>query len=110
MDQTMFKTNMYLTHLKKFYQTTMDQNIHIYPLIKSKIQIIKDIIFGFNLIDIWTFFNLTLKRFTWHSNTKPTIFSRLDYFLTSEYPKNIVTSCKIKLGYKSDHSNVPRTK
>ena len=43
-------------------------------------------------------------KFTWHSNTKPIIFCRLDYFLISENLVNAIKSAKIKAGYKSDHS------
>ena len=45
-------------------------------------------------------------QYTWHSNTKLIIFSRLDYFLISDNLVNYTNSCKIKAGYKSDHSLV----
>ena len=45
-------------------------------------------------------------QFTWHSNTKPVIFSRLDYFLISNNLVNYIKSTKINAGYKSDHSIV----
>ena len=45
-------------------------------------------------------------QFTWHSNTKPVIFSILDYILISNNLVNFTSSTKIKAGYKSDHSIV----
>lgn len=45
-------------------------------------------------------------QFTWHSNTKPPIFSRLDYFLISDNLSNNTLSCTIRAGYKTDHSLV----
>ena len=67
---------------------------------------LNNLIFNNNLIDIWRENNPNLLQYTWHSNTKPVIFSRLDYFLISEYLKNTIPKCKIKPGYKSDHSAV----
>ena len=57
-----------------------------------------------NLVDIWRILNPEKLKFTWHSNTKPIIFCRLDYFLISENLVNAIKSAKIKAGYKSDHS------
>ena len=59
-----------------------------------------------NLKDVWKFLNHATKQYTWHLNSKPTIFCRLDYFLTSEFIDNVITDCKIKSGYKSDDSIV----
>ena len=47
-----------------------------------------------------------MRHYTWHSNTKPTIFCRLDYFLISSNLVNVITNCKITTGYRSDHSLV----
>ena len=56
------------------------------------------------LTDIWRLQHPDKKQFTWHSNNRPPIFSRLDYFLISN---NIVNNTKhtfIKTSYKTDHS------
>lgn len=59
-----------------------------------------------NLVDAWRKINPSKLQYTWHSNTKPCIFSRLDYFLISENLINLIHKCKIKPGYKTDHSVV----
>ncbi len=41
---------------------------------------INDIINGSELYDIYRLRHPNTKRFTWHSNHKPPIFCRLDYF------------------------------
>ena len=70
---------------------------------KSKL---KTIIKDQNLIDIWRQHHPTKRQYTWHSNTKPTIFCRLDYFLISNDLVNCITSTQIKNGFKTDHSIV----
>ena len=65
---------------------------------------IKSILDTNELTDIWRLQHQDKKSFTWHSNNKPPIFSRLDYFLISN---NIVNNTKhtfIKTSYKTDHS------
>ena len=44
------------------------------------------------------------KQYTWHSNTKPVIFCRVDYFLISENIINYTNKTQIKPGYNTDHS------
>jgi exonuclease III len=57
----------------------------------------------FNLIDIWRIQHPDKGKFTWHSNNKPPIFCRLDYFLISEHLQNCIEKSDIKASYKSDH-------
>lgn len=64
------------------------------------------IIEQFDLIDIWREKHPDLRQYTWHSSSKPPIFSRLDYFLISNNLFNVVVSCEHKISYKSDHSIV----
>ena len=80
-------------------------------------EIIKSIMNINDLTDIWRTKHPSKKMFTWHSNSKPTIFCRLDYFLLSNNIVNCTTKSEIKNGYKTDHSlitvslnlnNVPR--
>ena len=59
-----------------------------------------------NLVDVWRILNPNKQKFTWHSNTKPPIFCRLDYFIISDDLLNKCVKCNIKPGYKSDHSIV----
>ncbi|WAQ93481.1 YTX2-like protein [Mya arenaria] len=40
------------------------------------------------------------------SHSLPIIYSRLDYFIISEYLRNTIPKCDIKPGYKTDHSTV----
>ena len=56
--------------------------------------------------DIWRILNPSNRQYTWHSNSKPTIFCRLDYFLVSSNLVNMITQCKITTGFRSDHSLV----
>ena len=56
-----------------------------------------------NLFDVWRQHHPNKKQYTWHSNTKPCIHSRLDYFLISTYMQNICKSSKIIPGFKTDH-------
>lgn len=59
-----------------------------------------------DLHDIWRLSNPQTKSYTWHSNTKPPIFCRLDYFLVSQNLINTISNCNISPGYRSDHSFV----
>ena len=59
-----------------------------------------------DLSDIWRIKNPDKRRYTWHSSKKPHISSRLDYFSISSCLTNRTTSCKIKAGYRTDHSAV----
>jgi len=70
---------------------------------------IQNIMAIFNLIDVWRVQHPETAKFTWHSNTRPPIFSRLDYFLISENILNSVNKTEIKAGFKSDHSIVTMT-
>ena len=73
---------------------------------KNNNQKINSLMINYDLNDIWRIFNPDLSRFTWHSNHKPPIFCRLDYFLTSSNVINKTTKCKITSGIRSDHSLV----
>ena len=59
-----------------------------------------------NLIDVWRMHNPNKCQFTWHSNGKPPIFSRLDFFLITDTLCNITKSYIIQTGYKTNHSCV----
>ena len=59
---------------------------------------------NFDLADVWRIRNPDLRQYTWHSSSKPIIFSRLDYFLISDSFVNQVNNCKINPGFMSDHS------
>ena len=69
-------------------------------------QHINSLIVNYDLNDIWRIFNNDNNHFTWHSNHKPPIFCRLDYFLTSSNIINKTSKCKITSGIRSDHSIV----
>ena len=56
-----------------------------------------------DLIDIRRECHKIRKQFTWHSNTKPVLHSKLDYFLISNKIRNVMKSCNIKNGFKTDH-------
>jgi len=59
-----------------------------------------------NLYEIWRVKHPSAKTFTWRSNTKPFIFCRLDFFITSAKVLNDCTECEIGPGLNSDHSYV----
>ena len=69
-------------------------------------EIIKTTMESFDRNDIWRLLNNNTMQFTWHSSSKPYIFSRLDYFLVSNSIVNSVCDCTIIPGFKSDHSIV----
>ena len=58
------------------------------------------------LVDIWRSHHPDKQQFTWHSNSRPTIFSRLDYFLISNNLINFTNSSSIRPGFNTDHSLV----
>ena len=58
------------------------------------------------LIDVWRIKNPDTKMFTWHSNTNPPVFCRLDYLFISNNLVNNVSECTISYGFKTDHSTV----
>ena len=49
-------------------------------------------------------------KYTWHSNTNPPTYSRLDYFFISSNIVNIISHCIISYGDKTTHSIVPMTR
>ena len=59
-----------------------------------------------DLNDIYRILNPSTKQYTWHSNHKPPIFCRLDYFLISSNIVNSISVYKITTGIRSDHSIV----
>ena len=67
---------------------------------------IKQIIENNDINDIYRILNPSTKHYTWHSNDKPPIFCRLDYFLVSSNIVNKISQCKITTGFRSDHSIV----
>ena len=58
------------------------------------------------LIDVWRFKNPVTKMYTWHSNTNPPTFCRLDYCLVSNNIFNDVSECNISNCFKTDHLTV----
>ena len=65
---------------------------------------IKSILDIHDLTDIWRLKHPDKRHFTWHSNNRPPIFSRLDYFLISNNIVNNTTKTHIKTSYRTDHS------
>ena len=65
---------------------------------------IKSIIDIHELTDIWRLKHPDKRHFTWHSNNRPPIFSRLDYFLISNNIINNTIKTYIKNSYRTDHS------
>ena len=58
-----------------------------------------------DLHDIWRIKNPTLRSFTW-SQSEPLIFSRLDYWLISNFLSDCVTEVDIIPAIKTDHSAI----
>ena len=67
---------------------------------------LKSIIAVNQLTDIWRIKNPDSKLFSWHSNHKPPIFCRLDFFLLSNNIINNTVKTDVKIGYKTDHSMI----
>ena len=74
-------------------------------LYKDTINIMDDIINTFNLVDIWRKLNPQSKRYTWRRKN-PSIHSRLDMWLISEYLEDYVKETSIKPSIRSDHSSI----
>ena len=77
------------------------KNTH--PHIRRKLSSIMQ---TYSLVDIWRTLHPDKQQFTWHSNSKPTIFSRLDYFLISDNLINFTNTSSINPGFNTDHSLV----
>ena len=67
----------------------LDKKMEIRIHQKRKNKII-DIMYNFNVTDIWRDKNPSKRKFTWHSNTKPPVSCRLDYFLISDALNNVI--------------------
>ena len=78
-------------------------NKNTHPRSMSKL---KEIMDTFDLVDVWRAFNQDKKAFTWHSNTRPKILCRLDYFLLKKHMMSTVVKAEIKNSVKSDHTVV----
>lgn len=73
---------------------------------KKTSQILKNLIESEVITDVWRLKHPDKQMYTWHSNTKPPIFCRLDYFFISPNLLNFVTDSIIRPGFKSDRSIV----
>ena len=72
----------------------------------NSLKSIHSIMEEYDLIDIWRRRNPNIRCYTWHSNTNPPIFCRLDYFLISFSLYTQIDQCNISSGFKTDHSSV----
>ena len=73
----------------------------------SKIRkILNDIINSCELNDVWRILNPEKKLFSWFSNTKPRVCSRIDYYLASNSLMNSISYCSYYPGHRTDHSAV----
>ena len=70
---------------------------------------INDILNINELSDVWRIQHPNTRKYTWHSNHKPPIFCRLDYFLISNNLINNTKYSNISPGYKTDHSLITLT-
>ena len=90
------------------FNTVINSNIDKFGRIKGSHQKCRDKIIScmesFDLSDAWRVLNPNTRQYTWHSSSKPVIFSRLDYFLVSNSFLNQISKCKIQPGFMSDHS------
>ena len=60
----------------------------------------------FDLVDIWRVRNEDKKQYTWHSNSTPRVFTRLDRFYISDNLQSSIFNASITPGLCSDHSAV----
>ena len=56
----------------------------------------KELLNKFDFVDVWRLFNRDKSVYTWHSNTRPKIFCRLDYFLLKSKMMHSVKKKKLK--------------
>ena len=66
---------------------------------------ILNMISEYNLIDLFRYFNPDKIRYTWRRRN-PVKQARLDYILTSNILTDLIDSCDISPGYRSDHAFV----
>ena len=59
-----------------------------------------------SLKDIWRDDNPDVRRYTWHSDSAPHKFARLDYFLVSDFLCPTFVESKIHSSYRSDHTMI----
>ena len=81
--------------------------MHIRLKTKS-INVIKQIMETYNLLDIWRVRNPSIKSYTWRS-LQPLVQRRLDYFLISDNIQHMVTKAVIIPSVGTDHSAVSLT-
>ena len=60
---------------------------------------------NYGLTDIFRYLNPSTRRYSWRKK-KPLKQARLDFFLTSSHMSDIIKSCDIKVGYRTDHSRI----
>ena len=77
------------------------KNVNIPRARKSLIQTINSLC----LKDPFRIFNNDLRCYTWHRKN-PIRHARLDFFLINQNLIDFIDKCKIKPGYRSDHSNI----
>ena len=87
-----------------FIDIDMDRKNGLKDCHKNIRKIITSMINTNNLMDIWRVQHPNTYKYTWHSNTRPVIFSRLDYFLITNNLANYISKSEIKSGYNTDHS------
>ena len=66
---------------------------------------IRQLMFDFNLVDIWRIRNPDKKRYTWKQN-KPLVQRRLDYWLISDDFQDDVDNTGIISAIKTDHAAI----
>ena len=59
----------------------------------------------FDLLDTFRYFHPSIRRYTWRKK-HPIKQARLDYFIISKTFSDLITSCQIRPGYRTDHSMV----
>ena len=92
-----------------------DFNLVLNPLIDSKNykQInnpkartsVLNLMESYGLIDIFRYLNPNTRRYSWRKKN-PLKQARLDFYILSSHMCDIIKSCDIKVGYRSDHSRV----
>ena len=94
--------NLVLDPNKDYYNYTNQNNN------PKSCAIIKQSIKQNNLIDVFRYFNCDKIRYTWRRKN-PIRQARLDYWITSNTFSDMINSCDIIPGYRSDHSQVKLT-
>ena len=67
-------------------------------------QTVREFLESENFVDVWRVLHPDINGYTWCKLKPKPVFSRLDYFFTTENSLQLINKIDIKRGFKTDHS------